>query len=296
MKLPQSVRFLIDGVQVVLILCLYIIFYPMPMGMGSAIVGWLVGAIGPHLPHSRRILDNLTKAMPTLTHAERQTIVRGVWCNLGRTLIEYCYLPRLRGSAFDQRIEIVGGDILASLKNDGKPAFLFLGHLANWEIGTLVALRAGLSVTQVYRTLNYPMTDWLIHRIHKSVATSVIAKGSEGARQMLSALKKGDHISLLMDQKLNEGEWIPFFGMPAKTAPAAARLSLRFDCPLVPVRVERLKGMTFRVTFYPPLRANPEAPQEAQIRTLLTDANRHLEDWIRERPEQWFWLHRRWPR
>ena len=100
---------------------------------------------------------------------------------------------------------------------------------------------------------------------------------------------------MLSDQKMNEGEWIPFFGLPAKTAPAGARLSLKYNCPFVPVRVERIEGTRFRVTYYPPLISHKKTEEE-QLTDLLTQMNQLMENWIRERPEQWFWLHRRWPK
>lgn len=286
----------IDCLQVLLIIILWVLMFPLPMTVGSAAMGWLCRTIGMMMPQTGRIYDNLKKAMPHLSDCEQRRIARGVWDNLGRTLIEYFYLPRLRGKNLERRVEIVGADILETLKNDGKPALIFLGHLANWEIGTLVALRAGLSIAQVYRPLNYPLTDWIINQIHKTIATDVIPKGAHGARHMLDALKKGTHVSLLMDQKLNEGEWIPFFGMPAKTAPAAARMAVRFDCPLVPVRVERFDKMTFRVTFYPPIQVDNTLSPDDKSRALLVEVNSYLENWIRARPEQWFWLHRRWPK
>jgi Kdo2-lipid IVA lauroyltransferase/acyltransferase len=108
-------------------------------------------------------------------------------------------------------------------------------------------------------------------------------------------LRQGDHLTMLADQKLNDGVPVPFFGRDAMTAPALALLARRFDCDLLPARVERLKGARFRLTVFPPLGLPRSGNAHADVAALLGEVNRTLEGWIRDRPEQWFWLHRRWP-
>jgi KDO2-lipid IV(A) lauroyltransferase len=100
---------------------------------------------------------------------------------------------------------------------------------------------------------------------------------------------------LLVDQKLNDGIAVPFFGRPAMTAPALALLALHFDCTVLPARVERLHGAHFRLTIEPPLSLARTGNRTADAAALMTEVNRTLERWIRHRPDQWFWLHRRWP-
>jgi KDO2-lipid IV(A) lauroyltransferase len=117
----------------------------------------------------------------------------------------------------------------------------------------------------------------------------------DGAREIVTALKGGAAIAMLMDQKLNEGLPVPFFGRPAMTAPAIAQFALKFRCPVYPARAERLGGSRIRVTVLPPLDIRETGDKEADIFKILTDINMLLESWIRERPEQWLWIHRRWP-
>jgi KDO2-lipid IV(A) lauroyltransferase len=119
-------------------------------------------------------------------------------------------------------------------------------------------------------------------------------KARQGAREMLSVLKKNGVLGILMDQKLNEGVAIPFFGRDAMTAPAIALFALKFGCPVYPTRVERLNGCRFKMTIYPALETPRSGNQEQDTRTMLVEINRLLETWIRERPEQWLWIHRRW--
>ncbi|MFO1188759.1 MAG: lysophospholipid acyltransferase family protein [Alphaproteobacteria bacterium] len=113
---------------------------------------------------------------------------------------------------------------------------------------------------------------------------------------MMEALAQGATVVMLADQRMNNGITVPFFGIPAMTASALARLAFRFDVPVVPVQTERLAPATFKVTVEEPLdvpRSGNAAIDEA---AMMTAVNNRIEAWIRARPEQWLWLHRRWPR
>ena len=120
-------------------------------------------------------------------------------------------------------------------------------------------------------------------------------KGSDGARGLLRALKKGANVAMLVDQKMNDGISVPFLGQNAMTAPALAELALRYKCPIVPARVERLQGAHFRLTFLPHLQIQNSGNKEADILEIMTEVNVLLGDWINEKPEQWLWVHNRWP-
>jgi Kdo2-lipid IVA lauroyltransferase/acyltransferase len=112
---------------------------------------------------------------------------------------------------------------------------------------------------------------------------------------MIAAMQERRSIAMLVDQKMNDGIAVPFFGRDAMTAPALARLALRYGCAVVPVRVDRLEGARSRITAEPPLDLPKTGNMEADTRAIMTRVNQVLESWIRERPDHWFWLHRRWP-
>jgi KDO2-lipid IV(A) lauroyltransferase len=95
---------------------------------------------------------------------------------------------------------------------------------------------------------------------------------------------------------MGDGIAVPFFGRPAMTAPALAQLALKFDCPVVPARVVRLNGVQFQLIVYPPLEIIKTGNRQQDALALMTQVNAMIEGWIRERPEQWLWLHRRWPK
>src|SRR5207302_10059234 len=194
----------------------------------------------------------------------------------------------------DGRVEPAGSEHLDRAIAAGRPVIIFGGHLGNWEIAALAAGQYGIDVAQIYRAANNTLVDRMIARFRGS-DSEFIPKGRVASRRALAALKRGAHLTLLVDQKLNDGIAVPFFGRAAMTAPALALLALHFDCAVLPARVERLRGPHFRLTIYPPLPLSRSGDRHADVAAVMATVNRTLEGWIRDRPEQWFWLHRRWP-
>ena len=272
------------------------LFWILPFRAASKVGGTLARTIGPLLGVSRTARRNLMAAFPDWDQPRIEETVKGMWENLGRTIGEY---PALRNmDMWDNKspVEICGQEVLEALIKDGKPGILFLGHLANWEYATLPAVQKGLPVTQLYRTLNNPYIARMIDAVHAKIAQDTVTKGAHGARKMLRVMKDGGHLSMLVDQKLREGIPVPFFGREAMTPQAMANLALKFDCPVVPVRVERISGVNCRVTYYPPLSLETMRQEKDPAFAIMKQVNDLLESWIRERPAQWIWVHNRWPK
>ncbi|NUB17286.1 lauroyl acyltransferase, partial [Azospirillum brasilense] len=120
-------------------------------------------------------------------------------------------------------------------------------------------------------------------------------KGPRGPGTLIRGLAKGRHVGSLNHQKMDDGMPVPFCGRAAMSARAAAQLALRLGIPLVPARTERLDGARFRITVLPPVEPPNSGDRNADVRILMERLNALLEQWIRERPAEWLWLHRRWP-
>jgi KDO2-lipid IV(A) lauroyltransferase len=273
---------------------LFGLFRTLPLDRASAFGGFLARNIGPHLGISNRARENLRRAMPELEPAQIERITRGMWDNLGRVLAEYPHLSQFQVFDAGGRVEIEGLDDLLGKRSEGKRYIFFSAHYGNWEIAARAASQAGLAIARVYRTANNPMVERLLSRMRGGEA-ELIPKGSLGARRAIGWLQSGKHLSMLVDQKMNDGIPVPFFGRRAMTAAAVARLALRFDATVVPVRVLRLKGTHFRLTAERPLALTRSGDRTADTLALLTKVNETVERWVREHPEQWLWVHRRWP-
>jgi KDO2-lipid IV(A) lauroyltransferase len=266
----------------------------LPLDWASALGGAMGRWIGPRLGITKRARTNLRDAMPGLSEAEAASIIRGMWDNLGRVAFEYPHLRRIEVFATDGRVETSGLEHLDRALAAKRSVIMFSGHIGNWEIAALAGGQYGIDVAQIYRAANNPLIDRMVARLRGDQG-ELIPKGTVASRRAVAALRRGGHLSLLADQKLNDGIPVPFFGRDAMTAPALALLALRFDCDVLPVRVERLTGARFRLTVHPPLPMPRSGERDADVAALMLEVNRTLEAWIRERPAQWFWLHRRWP-
>ncbi|MBI1206926.1 MAG: lauroyl acyltransferase [Azospirillum sp.] len=288
-------RRLFYPLQTVLAHLVFAVFGMLPPAVASALGGWLGRSIGPRLGASKKALSNLQRALPALPPERHRAILGGMWDNLGRVIAEYPHLRTLAETGPGKPLEIVGLEHLHALRDDGRAGFLFSGHLANWEILGVAARRLGVELTLVYRAPNNPSFDRLLRRARGVPPEQLVPKGAAGASALLRALRRGGHVAMLVDQKMNDGVAVPFFGREVMTAPALAQLALRYRLPVVPVRVERLGGIRCRVTLSPPLTLPDSGDRHADTLAAMTEVNALLESWIRERPEQWLWLHRRWP-
>ena len=270
-------------------------FKLLPLDFASALGGTLAHRIGPFLGISKHARRNISRAFPELSETEIAGVVAGMWDNLGRVAAEYPHLRNIRVFELGGRVETHGFEHVDRAVAAGRRAIFFSGHIANWEIAMLAGVQYGISVTQIYRAANNPLLlDRMIARF-RGDGGELIPKGKVAARRAIAALRHGAHLTLLADQKMNDGIPVPFFGRRAMTAPALAVLALRFDCDVLPARVERLDGARFRLTIFPPLPLPRSGEPHADAAALMALVNATLEAWVRDRPEQWLWVHRRWP-
>jgi KDO2-lipid IV(A) lauroyltransferase len=270
-------------------------FSLLPLDWASDLGGWIGKTIGPRLKVTENARRELAVVFPLLDSTGIEKIVRGMWDNLGRTIGEHPHLAKFNPYLENSRVEVIGVEILDQARDDNKPGIAFSGHLANWELVPLASTKRGLPLHLVYRRANNPFFDRLVQKSRINTGGHYFPKGPDGAKDILRALKKGQHLAMLVDQKMNDGIEVPFMGRNAMTAPALAQLALRFNCPVVPVQVERLRGANFRVTIHPPLIHPNSRDRQADILDLMTNVNNYLDNWIRQHPEQWLWIHNRWP-
>ena len=264
----------------------------------SNLGGAVAWTIGPWLPVSRVADANLRLAFPELDLPARRRIVRGVWDNIGRTLGEFPHVANLRRTETGPGWEIVNEEVLAAAAAAGGPAIFVSGHLGNWELPPRVAAAFGMHVPSMYRAAANPFVDKLIGELRREAIGAdmpLFPKGVAGGRAALAHLARGGYLGILMDQKLNDGIAVDFFGHPAMTAPGLASLALRFRCPVIPIHTERLCPARLRFVVDPPLTLPDTGNRAADIAALTREVNATLERWIRARPEGWLWLHRRWP-
>ena len=258
---------------------------------GAGLFGWL----GPLTPSDRTVRRNLTIAFPHAAEAELEQLRKAQWRELGRMFAEFAIVDRILRDP--SRLEVVGAERLAAVAESGKPVVLVSGHFSNFEMMAAAIVRAGVRCHVAYRATNNPYVDQRIRRSRARYGVTLFArKGADGAREMLRALGRGDSVAILNDQKFNAGVAAPLFGAPAYTAPSPVVFALRYGAPMIPMTVQRVRKARFRVVVHDPIGLEETGDRTADIESGVRRYNAFLENRIRERPAEWFWVHKRWPK
>ena len=257
----------------------------LPWTLASTTLGGFAGFVGPKMAINRKAVRHIRAALKC-DEVTAQPIAKGHWNNLGRVIAEYPHLKKIA----THHVRFSGIENLERMRDDGIGGVLFGAHLSNWEVLPHALLHhLDLAMHPVYRAPNNPMVDQRLHHFRAPDGRlTPYAKSRQGMIGMVKALKNNEHLGLLIDQKYNEGVDAQFFGMKAKTGTAFIELAQKYDCPLVPLRCVR-ETNGFLIEARPPL-----ATKGRDVMDVLTDAHIILEDWIRQHPDQWLWLHRRW--
>jgi KDO2-lipid IV(A) lauroyltransferase len=257
--------------------------------------------IGPKLREQRIGRANLVAAFPEKSPEQIEAILAGVWDNLGRVGAEFAHIDHIwdynEADPDPQgRIEISPRThyLFHQLRLDDKPALIFASHLANWELPALAAVAHGLDAAILYRRPNSASADRAIQTIRQVNMGTLIPAGRDAPFRLADALQKGQHVAMLVDQYLTGGVEVTFFGRKTKANPMLARLLRQVECPVHGTRVIRLPGNRFRAELteeIPPVR---HADGSIDIQGMTQKISSVIEGWVREHPEQWLWLHRRW--
>jgi KDO2-lipid IV(A) lauroyltransferase len=237
-------------------------------------------------------LDNLHHAFgDELTEQERKRITRQAFQNLTMNAAEFCLAPRLHAAGvFDDHVKFKNAEIFAEALSEQRGAILIGGHYSNWELAGYAISRAITTGHTVARTLNNPIVDKWVNSVRETSGLVIFPK--EGAlRSMVKLFREGKLLVFLLDQHAGDkGIPIEFFGRPAFTFDSAAMLSKRFNVPVI-FGYDRRIGNTFNHVMTVVTRIDPG---DASVEELTIRYTKLIEDIIRERPELWLWMHRRW--
>ena len=268
---------------------------------GLRIGSWLGSLLGSWLgkiSRERHIAeDNLRQAMPHLSDSERQDILNKCWRQLGRVVGEFPHMKKIAREA-ETRVKIEGAEHVEAALPNGGPAIFLSGHFSNWEMMMLGIQRLVGETGSLYRRANNPyMEAWVIKQ-RGSFMPQQIKKGRSGARTMIELLQNKTSLAVLIDQKLGRGDPIEFFGRPTKAPSASVKLARRFEIPIIPTVISRREdgpdSVHFVQKFFPAIHVARTDNMQADIDAAMRQMYDLLEQWITERPEEWFWQHDRW--
>jgi Kdo2-lipid IVA lauroyltransferase/acyltransferase len=262
--------------------------------------GRIARLIGPALPEQRIGRANLTAAFPEKPPQEIEAILAGVWDNLGRVGAEFAHIDHIwdydPAHPGNSRIEIAPRthELFARLKNDGKPALIFASHLGNWEFPALAGPAHGVDSAVLYRRPNSAAADRIINEMRRVNMGELIPAGRDAPFRLAEALEQGKHVGMLVDQYWTGGVEVTFFGRKTRANPTLARLRRHVECPIHGARIIRLPGNRFRAELSEEVQPVRDAAGEIDIQGTMQAITSVVEGWIREYPDQWLWLHRRW--
>jgi len=271
------------------------LFRLLPVDAASALGGWIGRTLGPMLPPDRTARANLAAAFPEKSAAERDAIRKAMWDNLGRVVAEYPHLAKFTPHGARPRITHAFRTNVApgSFPN----GLMFVSaHFANWELMPILAQQLGYEGATLVRPPNNPFVARYIARQRGLIGPKTQIAKQNAARRMLSTLRAGKALYMLVDQKNDEGVPVPFFGRDAMTTPAAAAFALKLGARIVIAVNRRTGGARFHVTVHPGPDFSPSGDEAADVTRLTAAITARIEELVRDDPGQWLWIHNRWPK
>ena len=264
-------------------------------------LGRLMRIVGPWLPEHKVGRANLKAAFPDKSAQEIDAILAGVWENLGRVGAEFAHLDRMtvldfeRGGEADIVYDRISYERFLAVRDSGKPTIGFTAHLANWEVPAIAPAVYKMKSNLLYRRPNIGAVADAVIAMRAGCMGNLIPTGLDAPIRVANALERGEHVGMLVDQHFVKGVDVVFFGRWAKANPLIAQLARHTECPIRGVRVvRRPDGNSFWGEMTDEITPVRDADGKIDIQGTMQVITGIVEAWVRDHPEQWLWLHRRW--
>ena len=269
----------------------FIIFKIIGPKLSSNISGKIFEIIGPFFRSKKVIYNNIKRALPEIDENNLKNIENSMWNNYGRIFAEYIFLKDFRYGKLASNVQIEGQEILKDIKENNKQVIFISGHLSNFELMAMFIEKSGINLSAIYRPLNNIFLNRIMENIRKKyICKNQIKKGLAGLKKLIKLKKKNYSTALMIDQRVSEGILSPLFNEKALTTTIPAQLIKKFNIPIVPVYIERINGLKFKITINQPL----YFPQDTSQQEITDNLNQILEKFILSKPENWIWSHNRW--
>lgn len=285
--------------EYVALLALAFCFNAMPHGLAARIAGSIAYGIGRFTRGQTAALNNLNHVYPAMSISDKKRLARNIWYHLGAVFADFCRMGRI-SNRLDHFITLDGKAVIERAKQHNRPILLVAAHFGNWEVGCLLANITGIHPNFIYRSVNNPYIDRWVQQKRRCFAGELLPKGANTAKQLVRAFLKGKDSGFMFDLKFNAGKPISFFGAKCMTAITPLELGLKHHYQLVLCHcVRHDQGLWRDPKFTITLEAmnDPESAADHiqdDALALAIWAHQRLEAWIKQHPEQWLWLHRRW--
>jgi Kdo2-lipid IVA lauroyltransferase/acyltransferase len=277
--------------QFLFVIIFFSLFKVLGYKISSNIGSKLFETIGPLFRSKKLIHSNIKKAIPNINLENINKITKLMWSNYGRIFAEYMFIKDFRIGKLDSKIKIEGQEILEEIKKINKPVVFISGHFSNFELMAMQIEKVGINLSAIYRPLNNIFLNKIMEKIRKNyICKNQIKKGIGGIRKLISLKKNNCSTALMIDQRVSEGIMSNFFNQEALTTTIPAQLVKKFNIPVVPIFIERIDNINFKITVSKPI----NFPNEKSVKNITDELNLILEKMIIYKPEQWIWSHNRW--
>jgi KDO2-lipid IV(A) lauroyltransferase len=264
----------------------------LPLELCATWSAWCWRQLGRFNSRQRRAATQLAQSLPELSAAQREAILAEMWDNLGRVFAETFHLDEFIAdpTRYQMAREAELQEFIA-----GRKRFIIVSlHSANWELAALGPLRAGLRIAGIYRAIKNPYVDAFVTRLRSPLyPAALLTKSRDTTRRFIKLMREGITVAMMSDLREASGVEVPFFGRPAPSTSFPALLAVAHDLPILAVRTKRLPrshfGFDWRVL--EPIRSDS---REENVRATTALIQGCFESWVRERPGEWMWVHRRW--
>jgi len=256
-------------------------------------LGWLWGTLDRR--HREIAMDSLRRAFPEWDESRVERTARAVYAHFGAVLLDILWMSRQRRSRLLSIVEREGSERVEAAYAAGRGILFITAHLGNWEIPAIDHAWRHEPIGVVARPLDNPALDERLCAFRRRSGNTVLFK-RHALAQVLRMVRAGRGVAVLIDQNVQEkdGIFVEFFGRPAATTTVAAAVARKTGCVLMPARTELLPNGHYRLTYGPPLDWTATGNREADIAAVTQALTKRIEGWVRETPEQWLWIHRRW--
>lgn len=293
LKKTRVVQFIEFVIAMVFTLPLYLL----PRKLASR-AGEQIGELMYRIMNRRREIGykNLTIAFgDELSDREKHQILRSNFRNLGKSVVEVIHFPKMSKSYLQEKVRIVGQENYLAAKKKGRGVIYLTAHVGNWEMSSHAQSAAGYPLSLVVRPLDNRFLDSVVARRRTMYGNKLLAR-RKGLKQIIAALKQNEAVGILMDQntKRKQGIFVDFFGKPACTVPVIAMLALRYDVPVIPGFIVRAGFDTHTLYIGREIIIQKTGDIQKDIEANTAYFNKIIEEFIRQYPDQWFWIHNRW--
>jgi len=277
--------------QFILIIILFLLFIILGYKKSSTFSGKLFEIVGPLFRSKKIIQSNIKKVYPEIQPENLNKITKLMWNNYGRVFSEYIFIKNFRKGKLAKNIIIDGAEIINKISLSKKPVIFISGHFGNFELMAMQLEKFGINLSAIYRPLNNIFLNKVMERIRKKyICKNQIKKGIGGIKKLIKLQKKNYSTALMIDQRVSEGIYSNFFNQKALTTTIPAQLVKKFNMPIVPIYIERIDNIKFKMTVNKPI----NFPKEATTQDITNKLNHILEKMVIHKPEQWIWSHNRW--